>query len=176
MIIFLTDSFPLCLIYLKAGFRVCGKFNILTFIFWFFSLCICSCTWSRWPSGTRGKVWSKSHLSSFPDFTAKFRSNSPRCLSQSKALSPCHIWPSEFILEQRGKMMAKRFPVWEQQQCLLQSCSPCRTCAKSPWQQRAEQSWQFSFQPLIFVDGRKKNQNLFHFSSLIGKNCFISLF
>lgn len=33
MIIFLTDSFPLCLIYLKACFRVCGKFNIHLLIF-----------------------------------------------------------------------------------------------------------------------------------------------
>lgn len=33
MIIFLTDSFPFCLIYLKTGFRVCGKFNIHLLIF-----------------------------------------------------------------------------------------------------------------------------------------------
>lgn len=122
MIIFLTDSFPLCLIYLKAGFRVCGKFNLHLLIFACLSAAVPDRGDPQWQEEKPDpKVIRAVFQTSQPNSEAIFIAASTRV-----RLCPLasHIWPSEFILEQRGKMMARRFPVWEQQQCLLQSCSP----------------------------------------------------
>lgn len=170
-------KFPSFLIYLKVSFRIKGKFYFHLFFFFFCLLFICSCTWWRWHAVTIGEAWPRSPSSSFTDFTAKCRSSSPRWLSQSKALSPHLIGPSELALEQRGKWWLRGFLVGSDTQCLMQRGSPSSTWARRPLytKQIKVANFLFCFQPLIVLDG-KKNQSLFHFSFLIGENCFISFF